>query len=144
MLTVLIPELLRCLRITLLHRDGRFANLSAHYIITTAILVTVMSLGVADAIHVQGEYYDELRRGAFRDRQDLVVRAVRQLWVPIFCTSVTDMASFVSFFITVAMPPFQWFGLFTAVGIGATLAASFSILPAGLVLADPSRAMRYK
>lgn len=107
------------------------------YIITNAILVTVLSLGVADAIHVQGQYYEELRAGGFRDRQDLVIRALRKLWVPILITSVTDMAGFLSFLFTGVMPPLEWFGLFTAVGVGATLISSLSLLPAGLLFLDP-------
>lgn len=109
------------------------------YIITNAILVTVVSLGVADAIHVQGEYYRELSRGAFRDRADLVVRANLRVWTPIVFTSVTDMAGFLSFYFTGTMPPLKDFGIFTAIGCGATLIASLSLLPACLALLDPGQ-----
>jgi predicted RND superfamily exporter protein len=109
------------------------------YIITTAILVTVLSLGVADAIHVLGEYYRELGRGGWASRQELVVRANERLWVPVLYTSVTDMAGFLSFFVSGIMPPLKWFGFFTAVGVGATLLASFTLLPAALMYLDPGR-----
>lgn len=109
------------------------------YIITNSILVTVMSLGVADSIHVLGEYYDELRRGSFRDRRELVVRAMLRLRMPILCTSLTDAVGFLSFLLTGQMPPFQWFGCFTALGILASMVASFTLLPAGLAMLDPSR-----
>jgi hypothetical protein len=109
------------------------------YIITNAILVTVVSLGVADAIHVQGEYYRELGRGEFRDRTDLVVRANLRICAPIVFTSITDMAGFLSFYFTGTMSPLKEFGIFTAVGCGATLIASLSLLPACLALIDPSK-----
>jgi predicted RND superfamily exporter protein len=107
------------------------------YIITNAILVTVMSLGVADAIHVLGEYYREIGRGEIASRRELVVRAASRLWVPVLYTSLTDVVGFFSFFVTGIMPPLRWFGLFTALGITATLAGSYTILPAALMYVDP-------
>ena len=112
------------------------------YIITNSILVTVMSIGVADAIHILGEYYREIGRnsgeaGAQLSRAQLVAKAHGRLWVPVFVTSVTDIVGFASFFFTGIMPPLRWFGLFTALGVGATLVASFTLLPACLMFVNP-------
>lgn len=112
------------------------------YIITNSILVTVMSIGVADAIHILGEYYREIGKrsddpGSRLSRAEIVAKAHSRLWLPVFVTSVTDMVGFASFFFTGIMPPLKWFGLFTALGVGATLVASFTLLPACLMFVNP-------
>ena len=139
------------------------------FIITNAILVTVVSLGVADAIHVQGEYLSELGRAGSANAvaasasaatteasasaatteatasaatthvsaSEIVVRASSRLVGPVFYTSITDMAGFLSFYLTGAMPPLEQFGIFTALGCGATLVASVTLLPAPLACLNP-------
>jgi hypothetical protein len=108
------------------------------YIITNSILVMVVSLGVADAIHILGEYYRELGRGAVVSRQELAVQVCSRLLGPVVVTSLTDIAGFASFWFTGIMPPLKLYGLLAAVGCGAVLAASLTLLPAALVLLDPA------
>ena len=108
------------------------------YIITNAILVTVVSLGVADTIPVQAEYYAEMGRDPAVAGSALVVRAMSRLWLPVIFTCLTDMAGFLSFVITGVMPPLEAFGLFTSIGCAAALVASLTLLPACLSLVDPA------
>jgi predicted RND superfamily exporter protein len=109
------------------------------YIITNAILVTVVSLGVADTIPVLAEYYRELGLDPGAGPAELALRATNRLWLPVAFTCITDMAGFLSFLLTGVMPPLEAFGLFTAIGCAATLVASLTILPACLALIDPAR-----
>ena len=108
------------------------------YIITNAILVTVVSLGVADTIPVQAEYYAEMGRDPAAPGAALAVRAMSRMWLPVIFTCVTDMAGFLSFVITGVMPPLEAFGLFTSIGCAAALVASLTLLPACLSLLDPA------
>ncbi|MBI4600354.1 MAG: MMPL family transporter [Planctomycetes bacterium] len=107
------------------------------YIITNAILVTVVSLGVADSIHILGEYYRARELDGAASSRDLVARVNVRLWAPVFYTSVTDMVGFASLCLTGLMPPLERFGLFAALGCGASLIASQSLLPAAIALLDP-------
>lgn len=104
------------------------------YLITNAMLVVIMSIGVADAIHIIGQYYEELldRRG--RTKQELVIDAAMALWRPVLVTSLTDAAGFMALYAVGIMNPMRYFGLFTAVGVMGALVYSYTVLPAALVL----------
>lgn len=104
------------------------------YLITNAILVVIMSIGVADAIHIIGQYYEELLHPRGRTKQHLVVDAAMALWRPVLVTSLTDAAGFMALFLVGIMNPMRYFGLFTAVGIMGALVYSFTVLPAALML----------
>lgn len=112
------------------------------YIITTSILVTVVSLGVADSIHVQGEYVRELGQTTSANAKSVIASVAARLWRPLFYVSITDLAGFLSLAVTGIMPPLEAFGIFTAVGCGATLLASMTILPCLLTWWRPRPAAR--
>ena len=104
------------------------------FLVTNAILVVVMAIGVADAIHIMGQYYEELLDPRGRTKQHLVVDAVMALWRPVLVTSLTDVAGFMALYLVGIMPPMKYFGLFTSVGIVGALVYSYTVLPALLVL----------
>jgi predicted RND superfamily exporter protein len=111
------------------------------YIITNAIAVTVMSIGVASSMHLLAEFYEVMReRGPGAGKRELVVEACHKLWVPVLFTTATDVAGFASTFVSGLMPPLEWFGLFSAVGLGAVLLFAWTAVPASLMLADITRA----
>jgi len=115
------------------------------YIITNAIAVTVMSIGVASTMHIVAEFYEELGRSDSGSRRDAVVQACHALWLPVLFTSVTDVAGFASTFFSGIMPPLEWFGFFSAVGLGSVLFFAWTLVPAYLVLAgqrDPPRHLK--
>jgi hypothetical protein len=104
------------------------------YIITNAILVTVVSLGVADSIPLLGEYSRALELSPATPAKEVSLAVASKLRVAITYTSLTDMAGFLSLLLTGLMPPLESFGLFAAIGCGATLVASLFVLPALLGL----------
>ncbi len=104
------------------------------YIVTNGIFVIIMALGVADSLHLLGQYYEEQLRPDGRDRQGIVVDACMALWYPLLITTLTDFAGFFALFLAGQMPPIRYFGLFTCVGIVGALAFSYTVVPAGLML----------
>lgn len=104
------------------------------YIITNGIFVIIMALGVADSIHLIGQYYEEQLDPRGRNRQDIVVDACMALWYPLLFTSLTDVAGFFALYLVGIMPPIRYFGLFTCVGVLGALAFSYTVVPAGLMV----------
>ncbi len=108
-----------------------------YYIITSALPIILIAIGVADGIHILGQYYEEnvTRQGA--DRRELVVRTMTEMWHPVFYTSATDSAGFLALALASFMPPMRAFGLFAAIGVIASMLFSLFVLPAILVKLPP-------
>jgi predicted RND superfamily exporter protein len=104
------------------------------FIVTNGIFVVIMALGVADSLHLIGQYYEEQLNPAGRSRQDLIVDACMVLWFPILITTLTDLAGFFALYLTGVMPPIRYFGLFTCVGVAGALIYSYTVIPAGLAI----------
>ncbi|UCC31686.1 MAG: MMPL family transporter [Phycisphaerales bacterium] len=104
------------------------------YIVTNGIFVIIMALGVADSLHLLGQYYEEQIRPADRSRQEVVVDACMALWYPLLVTTLTDIAGFFALYLVGRMPPIKFFGLFTCVGVLGALIYSYAVVPAGLMI----------
>jgi hypothetical protein len=104
-----------------------------YYIITSALPTILIAIGVADGIHILGQYYEECISRPGADRRELVVRTMTEMWHPVFYTSITDSAGFLALALASFMPPMRAFGLFAAVGVLASMTFSLFVLPAILV-----------
>jgi len=104
------------------------------YIVTNGIFVIIMALGVADSLHLVGQYYEEQLEGDGRDRRQIIVDACHALWYPVLMTSLTDIGGFLALYVTGDMPPIRYFGLFTCVGVAGALLYSYTVVPAGLAI----------
>ena len=104
------------------------------YIVTNGIFVIIMAVGVADSLHLLGQYYEEQLHRDGRTRQELIVDACMALWYPVLITSLTDVAGFFSLYLVGIMPPIRYFGLFTCAGVLGALVYSYTVVPAGLAL----------
>ena len=69
------------------------------------IPVVLMAIGVADAIHILGKYYELvlIRTGA--SREELVSETMAEMWQPVVLTSLTTAAGFLSFLMMGMVPP---------------------------------------
>lgn len=114
------------------------------YLVTNALPVILIAIGVADGIHIVGEYYEEIALRPYAQKRQPIVRAMSQLWGAILFTSVTDAAGFTALALVSFMPPMRAFGIFAAVGVIAAGAFSLLVLPAMLMLLPmkPSGAFR--
>jgi len=104
------------------------------YIVTNGIFVIIMALGVADSLHLIGQYYEEQLDPRGRTKQELIVDACMALWYPVLITSLTDIAGFFALYLAGIMPPIRYFGLFTCVGVLGALLYSYTVVPAGLMI----------
>ncbi|MGB2985709.1 MAG: MMPL family transporter [Phycisphaerae bacterium] len=104
------------------------------YIVTNGIFVIIMALGVADSLHLLGQYYEEQLHPGDRSKQQIVVDACMALWYPLLITSLTDIAGFFALYLVGKMPPIKFFGLFTCIGVLGALIYSYAVIPAGLMV----------
>ncbi len=104
------------------------------YIVTNGIFVIIMALGVADSLHIVGQYYEEQLIPSNRSKQELIVDACLALWYPVLITTLTDIAGFLALWMVGVMPPIRFFGLFTCAGVLGALIYSYTVIPAGLML----------
>ena len=113
------------------------------YFITSMMPVVLMAIGVADGIHILSRYYEELLEHPGTSSSDAVIVTMAEMWKPVILTSLTTAAGFLSF-LTAAVVPVRYFGVFTAVGILAAMLFSLTFFPAMLSLLSPtvSRGLR--
>lgn len=105
--------------------------------LTVAVLpVILVAIGVADEVHVFHAYLRELHRAPGRARAESLRRALDETWRPVAQTSLTTALGFLSFALSPILPV-RAFGLFTAFGIGVSLLATLTVVPALLALAAP-------
>lgn len=103
------------------------------YPTTTMVPVTLMAIGVADAIHILGKYYELVLLRPDTDRKELTMDTMDEMWRPVVLTSLTTAAGFLSF-LMMGMVPLQMMGLFAAVGIIYAMFVSLTLVPAMLAL----------
>jgi uncharacterized protein len=104
------------------------------YIVTNGIFVVIMALSVSYSLNLMGQYYEEQLHPAGRSREEVIVTACATLFFPVLVTSTTDFTGFLAFYFTGGMPPIEYFGLFTCIGVLAALLYAFTVLPAGLAM----------
>lgn len=104
------------------------------FVITNALPVILIGIAVADSIHIYSEYYE--RRAKYSDEtiQDSIVESLSEMWRPVTLTTLTTAAGFMGLYLAAYMPPFQFFGLFTALGVAMAWLYSLIFLPAAMSL----------
>lgn len=100
-------------------------------ILLTPPLVTaptiILTLAIADSIHVLVTMFHEMRRGA--SKREALVESLRVNFHPVFLTSLTTTIGFLSLNFSDA-PPFRDLGNITAMGVVAAWFYSILFLPA--------------
>ncbi|MEH6812128.1 MAG: outer membrane lipoprotein-sorting protein [Motiliproteus sp.] len=104
------------------------------YVITNALPVILIGIAVADSIHIYSEYFE--RRALHPDEtvQTSIVASMVEMWRPITLTTLTTAAGFLGLYFAAYMPPFKYFGLFTALGVCVAWLYSLLVLPAAMSL----------
>lgn len=92
------------------------------------ILLTVV---VADAVHILTSYYSALGRGL--PRKDAMIESVSVNFRAIFFTNLTTAIGFLSMNYS-EVPPFQDLGNITAMGVGVAFLLTITFLPAVMML----------
>lgn len=107
------------------------------YVITNAMPVILIGISVADSIHIFSHYYECQAKNPDKSVNECIEESVNEMWKPITLTSITTMAGFLGLYAAAYMPPFEYFGLFTALGVFVAWAYSLIVLPALIVLLKP-------
>ena len=116
---------------------GTMANLGyPMYTISTMLPIILVAVGIGDAVHILGSYYDHVLQDPYRKGHEIVKDVMKDLGPPLIITSITTAIGFLS--LTFAeMPPFKVFGLFTVLGIVYCWLLSITFIPASLTLLRP-------
>lgn len=104
------------------------------YVITNALPVILIGIAVADSIHIYSEYFERRAFHPHESIQDSIVASMAVMLRPITLTTLTTMAGFLGLHFAAYMPPFKFFGLFTALGVGVAWLYSLIFLPAAMSL----------
>ena len=98
----------------------------------------ILTLAVADSIHILVSFFHALRRG--RDRKEALIQAMEENVQPVFLTSITTAVGFLTLNFSDS-PPFRLLGNVTAFGVIVAWLFSMTVLPA-LMSMLPLRAAR--
>ncbi len=94
---------------------------------TVTVPVILLTLGIADCVHVLVNFLHRLRDGL--GRRDAMLASLRINLEPIFLTSLTTAIGFLSLNFS-EVPPFRDLGNMAAIGVGLAFLLSISFLPA--------------
>lgn len=95
--------------------------------VSANVPIIVLTLAVADSIHILSTFFQQLRLG--KPRADAVVESIRTNFSPVVITTLTTVVGFLGLNLSDA-PPFHDLGNMTAVGLTAALIYSLLLLPA--------------
>lgn len=113
------------------------------YLTSNIIPVILIATGVADAIHILGEYYEILARNPGMSSREAVPATMTEMWRPVMMTSVTNVAGFLAMGFTSNVPPLQMVGIFSSLGVLIALFISLFTIPAILILLKPKLSAAY-
>ena len=97
----------------------------------TTAPVIIMTLAVADSVHILATMYHEMRSG--RSKKEAIVESMRINMKPVFLTSLTTAIGFLSMNAS-DVPPFRDLGNIVAIGVTAAFLYSILFLPAFMAL----------
>ncbi|MCP4661901.1 MAG: MMPL family transporter [bacterium] len=131
-----LTEIAACLLFTF----GLMGWLGFPFYLTTAVLpVVLITIGLADEIHVFFHYQLHLERSHGHEATAIVVqRTMTDMCPPVVLTSVTTGVGFISFLIS-SIDPIRAFGVFAAAGIIFCLLWTLLVIPAILTLLPAER-----
>jgi len=108
------------------------------FVITNALPVILIGIAVADSMHIFSHYFDLQAHQPEEDKNQLIVETLIEMWRPITLTTLTTVAGFIGLYFAAYMPPFKYFGLFTAIGVAIAWVYSLVFLPAAMAIIQPS------
>lgn len=104
---------------------------------TGFVPTAIMTIAVADTIHILVSYYFHLREG--EEKREALLNSLRINFAPVFITSITTMVGVLALN-TSDSPPYRDMGNMIAVGVMIAWALTITFLPAALtILPAPDR-----
>ena len=99
---------------------------------TAVAPVIILTLAVADCVHLLTTFQDEIRT-AGREKREAIVESMRINFQPVFLTSLTTAIGFLSLNFS-EVPPYRDLGNIVAMGVSIAFILSISFLPALLAI----------
>jgi len=131
-----VPALMLAIAVTL----STFTAMEyAFNLMTSLVPPLLLSIGVANVVHILVHYREELGRGL--GREEALRLSIERMFRPCFFTSITTAAGFFSLNLA-DIPPVQQAGLFGGAGILLAFVISFTLFPAGLSYFSADRIRR--
>lgn len=94
---------------------------------TAVAPIIIMTLAIADSVHILSTLFSEMRRGL--DKHAAILESLRINFKPVFVTSLTTAIGFLSMNSS-DVPPFRELGNIVAIGVMAAFVFSVVLLPA--------------
>lgn len=113
------------------------------FVITNAMPVILIGMAVADSIHIISHYYECQARHPDWSLKECITESVGVMFRPVTLTTLTTVAGFLGLYLSAYMPPFEYFGLFTAFGVVIAWMYSIFLLPALITLLKPKVSKRW-
>ncbi len=122
-----------CFTIGTFSASGRTFNL-----MTSLVPPLLVSIGIADAIHILHHCSDGLRAGA--TKRQAIAEALKSLFAPCLCMSLTTSFGFLAL-VAAEVGPVREAGIFGAIGIMVAFFLAFTFFPA-LISFLPEKSLR--
>jgi hypothetical protein len=106
------------------------------HIMSSMIPIFLMPIALLDDIHILSDFFD--RYPSIKDKRKTIITTMRELYRPMFFTSITSAVGFGSLALA-DIPPVRVFGLFVAFGIMAAWLFSHTIVPAVIMLMNEEK-----
>jgi predicted RND superfamily exporter protein len=106
------------------------------HIMSSMIPIFLMPIALLDDIHILSGFFD--RYPAIKDKRKALIATMKDLYRPMFFTSITSAVGFGSLALA-PIPPVRVFGLFVAFGIMAAWLFTHTIVPAIIMLMDSKK-----
>lgn len=106
------------------------------HIMSSMIPIFLMPIALLDDIHILSAFFD--RYPSIKDRRKTIIAVMKDLYRPMFFTSITSAVGFGSLAFA-DIPPVRIFGLFVAFGIMAAWLFTHTIVPAFIMLMDEEK-----
>jgi predicted RND superfamily exporter protein len=114
------------------------------YLISNIIPVIIISISVADSIHIMGHYYELKARHSGWDKEQLTIETMAEMWRPVLVTSITNIVGFIAMGYSSDMPPMRAVGLYSSLGVVFALLFSLFVLPAVLARVNLKQSKAFK
>lgn len=106
------------------------------HIMSSMIPIFLMPIALLDDIHILSGFFD--RYPSIKDKRKTLILVMKDLYRPMFFTSITSAVGFGSLALA-PIPPVRVFGLFVAFGIMAAWLFTHTIVPAIIMLMDEKK-----
>ena len=110
------------------------------HIMSSMIPIFLMPIALLDDIHVLSGFFD--RFPSIKDKRKTIIATMKDLYRPMFFTSITSAVGFGSLALA-DIPPVRGFGLFVAFGIMSAWLFSHTIVPAMIMLMNEKKLLAF-